>query len=161
MSFIPISIDSYIKKHISNNPNENEKKLRECLNSALADYEKGVKCSCGNALWVVGSATVGNSCYTCITGNRYPNDDYEIETAIVRSEKVFGRRHIDDIPRDQIAGFFDDDGYEVTIDSVEKAPLCIICQRDYDRDYKTFCMLTRFEQKNEAEFICSDYLKQS
>ena len=32
----------------------------------------------------------------------------------MRRKNTSGRRHIDDIPRDKIAGFFDDDGYEVT-----------------------------------------------
>ncbi len=161
MSFIPISIYQYIKKHLKNNPTENESDLRNRLHVALADYKVGVKCSCGNDIWVVGSASVGNACYNCITGNGQPNADYEIESAIVRRKDARGRRHIDDIPRDKIAGFFDDDGYEVTPNSVEKNPLCIICQRDYDKDYVVSCMLTRFHQKNELEFTCDDYLKLS
>ena len=160
MFFTPISIDSYIQKHLKNNPGENEADLRERLNTALSDFRDGVKCSCGNDIWVVGSASVGNSCYTCITGNSYPSDDYEIESVILRRRNSHGRRHIDDIPRDKIAGFFDDDGFEVTIDSVVKAPLCITCQRDYDRDYEISCMMTRFDQQNELEFKCDDYIKQ-
>lgn len=159
MSFTPISLDDYIKVHLKNNPNEKETHLRERLQAALADYRAGTKCSCGNDIWVVGSASVGNACYTCITGDSYPDDVYEIESAIVRRKDARGRRHIDDIPRDKIAGFFDDDGYEVTPNSVVKAPLCITCQRDYDRDYMISCMMTRFDQQNEAIFTCSDYLK--
>ena len=87
MGFLSISISGYIKKHLKNNPGENEKDLRKRLNSALADYRKGVKCSCGNDIWVVGSASVGNSCFTCITGENFPTDDYEIESAI-KKEKI-------------------------------------------------------------------------
>lgn len=159
MSFIPISVDSYIKKHLENNPDENETDLRKRLITALKDYNEGVKCSCGNDIWVVGSASLGNACFTCITGDNCPNDDYEIESAIVRRVYGRGRRHIDDIPRDKIAGFFDDDGYEVTPDSVVKNSLCITCQRDYDRDYEIICMMIRFDQQNESEFTCDDYLK--
>ena len=84
MGFIPISIKAYIKKHLKNNPSENEKDLRKRLESALADYKKRIKCSCGNDIWVIGSASVGNSCFTCITGESYPIDDYEIESAIIK-----------------------------------------------------------------------------
>lgn len=159
MSFTLISIDNYIEEHLKNNPEENEIDLRERLNTALADYRAGIKCSCGNDIWVVGSASVGNACYTCITGDSYPDDVYEIESAVVRRKDARGRRHIDDIPRDKIAGFFDDDGYEVTPSSVVKAPLCITCQRDYDKDYMISCMMTRFDQQNEPIFTCNDYLK--
>ena len=44
MGFIPITINSYIKKHLKNNPGENEKDLRKRLNSALADYKKVPHC---------------------------------------------------------------------------------------------------------------------
>lgn len=82
MGFVPISIDKYIKKHLKINPSENEKDLRIHLNSALENYNKGVKCSCGNDIWVIGSAFAGNSCFTCITGKSQPENDYEIDSAI-------------------------------------------------------------------------------
>ena len=82
MGFKPISIVEYVKMHMENNPNENEKDLRERLDAALADYQKGEKCSCGMDIWVIGSASVGNSCFTCITGESFPTADYEIESAI-------------------------------------------------------------------------------
>ena len=84
MGFIPISIHEFIKNYLKDNPNENEKELRERLNSALLDYKNGIKCSCGNNLWVIGSAMVGNTCFTCITGESNPTDDYEIDMAIFK-----------------------------------------------------------------------------
>jgi hypothetical protein len=63
MQFIPISIKEYVKKHLKNNPSENERDLNKRLQTALADYKRGVKCSCGNDIWVIGAATVGYSCY--------------------------------------------------------------------------------------------------
>ena len=97
MGFVPISIDRYIKKHLKNNPKENETYLREQLNRALTDHLKGVKCDCGNDIWVIGSAFAGNSCFTCITGECYPTEDYEIDRALERAEKRKGRRHINEI----------------------------------------------------------------
>lgn len=82
MGFVSISIDKYIKKHLASNPSENEKDLKKRLNSALNDYKNGVKCTCGNNIWVIGSASVGNGCFTCITGESYPDSDYEIDSAI-------------------------------------------------------------------------------
>ncbi len=113
MGFVSISIDKYIKKHLASNPFENKQDLKNRLNSALADYKNGVKCSCGNDIWVIGSATVGNSCYTCITGESHPEGDYEIDLVVVKCQSKNGRRHINDIDPTKIAGIFDDNGYEI------------------------------------------------
>ena len=157
MGFLPISISGYIKKHLKNNTGENEKDLRKRLNSALADYRKGIKCSCGNDIWVVGSASVGNSCFTCITGESFPTDDYEIESAIKKRENIKGRRHIDEIPPSKIAGFFDDDGYEINTDLIKKPSLCIACINDDNPMEEIFCNMTRYDQKEENEFKCFAY----
>lgn len=85
MGFIPISIEEYIKKHMKSNPRWNEAELRESLKSTLADYKKGVKCHCGSDIWVIGSAFVEYSCFTCITGESHPSYDYEIDSAIDKS----------------------------------------------------------------------------
>ena len=47
MEFVPISIEKYLKKHLESNSSENEMDLRKRLNSALKDYQKGVKCRQG------------------------------------------------------------------------------------------------------------------
>jgi hypothetical protein len=36
---------------------------------------------------VIGSASVGNSCIACITGGKFPTDDYEMDSAI-KKEKI-------------------------------------------------------------------------
>lgn len=159
MGFIPISIDKYVKKHLKNNPTENEKDLRDRLNTALTDYKNGEKCSCGNDIWVIGSATVGNSCFTCITGESYPIDDYEIDSAIRKSENKKGRRHIDEIDRTKIAGFFDDDGYEINTDLIKKPSLCITCVNDDNPNEEMLCNMTRYDQKDDKEFKCFAYKK--
>ena len=159
MGFIPISIDKYIKKHLKNNPAESEKDLTKLLNSTLDDYKRGIKCSCGNDIWVIGSASVGNGCFTCITGESYPIDDYEIDSAIVKSENKKGRRHINDIDPAKIHGFFDDDGHEINTELINKPSLCITCINDNDPNEEMLCNMTRFDQKDDEEFKCFGYRK--
>ncbi len=80
--FTPISIDEFVKSTVKLNPKENPKELRQRLLKALQNYKEGVTCHCGNEIWVAGSAFVGNGCFTCITGEAYPDNDYEIKEAI-------------------------------------------------------------------------------
>ena len=159
MGFIPISINAYTKKHLKSNPAETEKDLRNRLNSALADYKKGIKCSCGNDIWVIGSASVGNSCFTCITGESYPTDDYEIDSAIKKRENKKGYRHIDDIDPTQIAGLFNDDGYEINSELIKKPSLCLMCINDDDPNEEVLCNMSRNDQRDEKEFKCFAFQK--
>jgi hypothetical protein len=85
MGFISISIDEYIKKHVRNNPSTNALDLKNQMMAALEARNKGVKCHCGNDIWVIGSAIVGHKCFTCITGESTPDGDYEIN--LVSSKK--------------------------------------------------------------------------
>jgi hypothetical protein len=159
MGFVPISIEKYIKKHIESNPAEDKTDLRKRLNSALRDYQNGVKCSCGNDIWVIGSAAVGNSCFTCITGESLPIDDYEIDSAIKKRKNRKGQRHINDIKPSEIHGFFDDDGYEINTDLIKKPSLCLTCLHDDDPNEELLCNMTRFDQQEETEFKCFAYKK--
>ena len=161
MGFVPITIDKYIAMHLANNPSEKEVDLRKNLNSVINDYNKGIKCSCGNDIWVIGSASVGNSCFTCITGESYPTDDYEIDIVIKKRENKKGRRHIDDIDPTKIAGFFDDDGYEINSDLIKKPSLCFICRIDDSQDEEILCNMTRYDQKDDTEFQCFAFRKKS
>lgn len=159
MNFIPISIDNYIKKHLENNPSEKEIELRTNLESALDNYKKGIKCSCGNDIWVIGSAAVGDSCFACITGGSQPDSDYEIDLAINKQENKKGQRHIDDIDQKKISGFFDDDGFEFNTDLINKPSLCITCSNNDKPDEEILCNLTRFDQKDNKDFKCFSYKK--
>ncbi len=161
MDFVPISIDNYIKKHLENNPSENEVDLRFNLESALNDYKKGIKCSCGNDIWVIGSAAVGNSCFTCITGESQPDNDYEIDLAINKRENKKGQRHIDDIDPKKISGFFDDDGFEINTDLIKKPSLCITCIKDDDPKEEIMCNMNRYDQKDNKDFVCFAYKKRN
>ncbi len=96
-----------------------EATVKKALKDALKTYKDGKRCSCGNDIWVIGAAFVGNKCFTCITGESYPTDDYELKDAIKKRPSTAGRKHIDEIPPKKIAGFFDDDGYEVNLDLIK------------------------------------------
>jgi hypothetical protein len=156
MEFVAISIDQYIKKYLDNKPGENEGDFRKRINSAMADYKIGVKCLCGNEICVIGSASAGNSCFTCITGESQPDGDYEIDS-IVNAKNKKGRRHIDDIDPTKIAGFFDDEGYEINTDLIKKPGLCITCVHDTDPDEEILCQMTRHDQRKDPGFKCFAY----
>lgn len=79
--FIPISIDDYVHLHLVCNPGVDRADLIERLRSALASARAGARCDCGGPIWVIGSAEVGLTCFTCITGEVDPIDDYEIAEA--------------------------------------------------------------------------------
>jgi hypothetical protein len=38
--------------------------------------------ACGNRIWVIGSAEVRLSCFTCITGESVPSEEHEIADAL-------------------------------------------------------------------------------
>ncbi len=79
--FKKISISKYIELYLKSNPGTKRKKITEGLKKALKAYKKGIKCRCGNPIWVIGSAVAGNACFTCITGEAHPDNDYEIAEA--------------------------------------------------------------------------------
>jgi len=159
MGFISISINKYVEKHLKNNPSENEMDLRKRLDSAIEAYQNGVRCSCGNDIWVVGSASLGNSCFTCITGESQPNEDYEIDLAIKKRESTQGRKNIEEMDKTQIKGFFDDDGYEINSDLTKKPSLCLICVNNDNPKEEILCNMTRYDQKDEDEFKCFAFMK--
>jgi len=159
MGFVPITIEGYVAKHLANNLDENEADLKRRLSKALNDFKKGVKCTCGNDIWVIGSASAGNGCFTCITGESYPIDDYEIDSAIRKKENKKGRRHIDDMDPTKIAGIFDDDGYEIIPELIKKPSLCMICLKDDDPSEEMLCNLNRYDQRDDEEFRCGAFVK--
>ncbi len=158
MAFAQISLKDYIDMHLKNNPDENKQELTKRLKTAMKDYKNGVRCNCGSEIWVIGSASVGNGCFTCITGESYPTDDYELEGATVKSlDNNTARKHIDDLPPNKIQGFFDDDGYEINSDLIRKPSLCISCKKNDDPREEIICNMTRHDQKEESEFRCGAY----
>ncbi len=53
-------------------------RLRTCVSAALA----GACYHWGERIWVIGSTFVGHGCFTCITGEAYPTEDYEIDEVL-------------------------------------------------------------------------------
>ena len=81
--FAPISFNAYVDLHVRSNPKDMARdEVVSALRSALNAYNNGTTCHCGNPIWVIGSAFVGDACFTCITGEAYPDGDYEIDEAI-------------------------------------------------------------------------------
>ncbi len=81
MRFVPVEIDDYIDLHLKANSGCNREELRGALRAALAALLAGKACACGNRIWVIGSATAGRACFSCITGEAVPDEDFEIAEA--------------------------------------------------------------------------------
>jgi hypothetical protein len=79
--FIPISFEEFAERHLASNPGEDRATLTARLRDALEAYKRGVKCQCGEPLWVIGSAVSEYGCFTCITMEATPDSDYEIDEA--------------------------------------------------------------------------------
>ena len=79
--FTPIKIEDYVELHVRSNPNVDRKDLFDRLAYAVAAAERGVRCQCGEPIWIIGSAEAGLSCFTCITGESAPDKDYEIDVS--------------------------------------------------------------------------------
>jgi len=82
MGFVPIPVKEYVALHVKANPGENAPefltRLRGCVSDALA----GTRCQCGAPIWVIGSVSAGYACFTCITGEAYASEDYEIDEVL-------------------------------------------------------------------------------
>jgi hypothetical protein len=76
--FVPISIAQYIPMHIKSNPQDQRAALEAALLESLEAAKRGECCDCGEPIWALGSAIAGRACFTCITGEAGPSDDYEI-----------------------------------------------------------------------------------
>ena len=72
-----------------------------------------------------------------------------------------GRRHIDDMDPSEIHGIFDDDGYEIKTEMIKKPSLCLLCIHDNVQEEEMLCDLTRYDQRNAAEFVCFAFKKRT
>ena len=77
--FTFISKDAYLDRFLMANPSERRNDVVARLNDTIAAYRDGKRCSCGEPIWIVGSAETGHGCFTCITGDATPDCDYEID----------------------------------------------------------------------------------
>jgi len=81
MGFVPIQLRDYVRRYLKHNRGEAAEEVTARLQSALEAYKAGARCDCGAPIWVIGSAETGNGCFTCITGESDPSQDYEIAEA--------------------------------------------------------------------------------
>lgn len=77
--FTLISKDAYVDSFMRANPSESLQDVVARLDDAITAYKAGTRCSCGEPIWIVGSAVAGYGCFRCITGEANPDDDYEID----------------------------------------------------------------------------------
>ena len=92
MGFVPIAIDKYVQLHVHANPDEDPRELLKRLRSCVSDSLAGARCSCGAPIWVVGSVSAGYACFTCITGEAFPAEDYEIDQVLAARDEPTSSR---------------------------------------------------------------------
>jgi hypothetical protein len=91
--FTPISQQEYVELHLRSNPGTDRNDLEKRLRYAMDAQEREIRCKCGEEIWIIGSAEVGLSCFTCITGEATPDDDYEVVASASRPTlRSTGRR---------------------------------------------------------------------
>jgi hypothetical protein len=76
--FTAISLDQYVELHLRANPGTDRRELLDQLEYAIDAHRRGIRCECGAPIWIVGSAHGGLACFTCITLESAPDNDYEI-----------------------------------------------------------------------------------
>jgi hypothetical protein len=80
--FVPIAFDRYVDLHMQSNPSIDREEFVGRLRHAVDARKAGARCRCGALIWAIGSAEVGAACFTCITGEGWPDSDYEIDEAL-------------------------------------------------------------------------------
>lgn len=81
MPFAPIRLDDYVRRYQSHNAGTDPAELRRRLQTMLRAFREGARCACGEPIWVIGSAEAGLACFTCVTGEADPSEDFELEEA--------------------------------------------------------------------------------
>ncbi len=80
--FVPIPFDRYVDLHMQSNPSVERAEFAHRLRQAVDARKASARCACGAFIWAVGSAEAGAACFTCITGEAWPESDYEIDEAL-------------------------------------------------------------------------------
>jgi hypothetical protein len=80
--FVPIPFDRYVDLHVQSNPSVDRAEFVRRLRHAVDARKAGARCACGAFIWAIGSAEAGAACFTCITGEAWPESDYEIDEAL-------------------------------------------------------------------------------
>jgi hypothetical protein len=77
--FTPIRLEDYVELYLKANPGSDRADVIKRLQHAIDAAKRGVRCRCGEPIWVIGSADTGLACFTCITLESHPTCDYEID----------------------------------------------------------------------------------
>lgn len=161
MNFTPISINNYVALHLKNNPSQKEEDLRRNLETAIRDYENNVKCSCGEDIWVIGSASIGNSCYTCMTGEKLPTENYEIDSVVPYFTEADAFT-VDDWGENSLeflgeGNYRNDDGTIIDPDLYPTPKKCLSCKNFILKSQKVYCTLNKIGQEPGEEFQCGSF----
>lgn len=77
--FSPISLEDYLNRHMQSNPNEDRAEVKSRIEEYIKYHKEGGRCNCGKEIWVIGSAAAQwPGCFSHITGEGSPDDDFEI-----------------------------------------------------------------------------------
>src|SRR5260370_26487135 len=76
MGFVPIRMDEFIKLHRKSNPGERPDEFIRLLRLSVADARQGARCHCGAPIWAIGSAVVGNACFSSRNGAADPSSGH-------------------------------------------------------------------------------------
>ena len=90
---------------------------------------------------------MGIAVFTCITGESYPTDDYEIDATIKKRENNKGRIHIDELDPSKISGFLTDDGYQINEEIIKKHLLRLRCVNNDNPKKETLCQMIDMNKK--------------
>ena len=74
-------LDRYVELHLQSNPSVDRVEFAHRLRQAVDARKAGARCACVALIWAIGSAEAGAACFTCITGEAWPENDYEIDEA--------------------------------------------------------------------------------
>jgi hypothetical protein len=79
---VPIPFDRYVDLHVQSNPSVDRADFARRLRQAVDARKAGRRCACGAFIWAIVSAEAGAACFACITGEAWPDRDYEIDEAL-------------------------------------------------------------------------------
>ena len=78
--FSPISLEAYLERHMQSNPGQKRDEIKASIEEMISFHKEGGRCHCGKEIWIVGSAAAQwPGCFSHITGEAYPDNDFEIE----------------------------------------------------------------------------------
>lgn len=164
MNFTPISKQEYLALHLINNPSTDEAELRSKLDNTLQEFNAGIKCHCGNPIWVIGSASLGNGCYSCLTGESLPTDNYEIDTVVAeetpyKEADAFTVNDLGDFELSFLGegNYFDDDGNIIDPNSYPTPKMCLSCKNFILKSQKIMCTLMKVGLEEGENFECGTF----